>query len=200
MSRAPAIQLWLKLSYSAFIAVWMPLYWSYYGPQNFLWFCDLANFIILFALWLESPILLSSQLVSILLIQILWTIDFSGRALFGIHPIGGTEYMFETARPVIIRLFSLFHIATPLITLWAVGRVGYDRRGWILQTGIACIILPLSFFLTGPELNINWVWGLFGRPQTIIDPSIYLILIIIGYPLVIYLPTDLILGRLFKPR
>ena len=35
---APAsrIPLWLKIVYTAFMAVLIPVYWYYYGPTNFL--------------------------------------------------------------------------------------------------------------------------------------------------------------------
>jgi hypothetical protein len=36
------LPLWLKLAYSAFMAVLVPVYWYYYGPTNFLYFCDVA--------------------------------------------------------------------------------------------------------------------------------------------------------------
>ena len=32
----------LRLAYSAFMAVLIPVYWYFYGPTNFLYFCDLA--------------------------------------------------------------------------------------------------------------------------------------------------------------
>ena len=64
------VPLWLKVAFTAFVIVWVPVYWPELGPENFLWFCDLANFLILFALWTESPLLFSSQAVSTLLVQI----------------------------------------------------------------------------------------------------------------------------------
>ena len=33
---------WIKLAYLAFVAVLIPIYLSQYGPQNFLWFSDIA--------------------------------------------------------------------------------------------------------------------------------------------------------------
>jgi hypothetical protein len=49
------IPLWLKVAYTAFVAVLVPYYWHTYGPVNFLWFCDIALLVTLAALWLESP-------------------------------------------------------------------------------------------------------------------------------------------------
>jgi hypothetical protein len=194
------IPLWVKIVCTLFLALWVPLYWQYYGPQNFLWFCDLANFLIVLALWLESPLLLSSQAVSILFIQSLWGIDVLGKLIMGFHPIGGTEYMFNPAIPDKIRFFSLFHVITPPLVLWAIGRSGYSRRGWIFQTCIAWCILPVCFVFTSPERNINWVRGLFGKPQTLTDPLFYFIFLMAGYPLFIYFPAHLLLRHLFPEK
>src|SRR5205823_1773619 len=60
-----AIPLWFKLLYSAYVAILIPAYWRYYGLGNFLWFSDLALFITLAAVWLESPLLASMQAVSV---------------------------------------------------------------------------------------------------------------------------------------
>ena len=51
------IPLWLKIGWTLWLGVWMPYYWMQYGPQNFLYFCDIANLLIGLALWLESPLL-----------------------------------------------------------------------------------------------------------------------------------------------
>ncbi len=192
------IPLWLKLACSLFLALWIPVYWQAYGPVNFLWFCDLANFLIILALWLESALLLSSQAVAVLVVQVLWLVDVLARLLLGFHPIGGTEYMFDPARSLPVRLLSLFHVAVPPLLLWGLARLGYHRRGWQLQTAIAWVVLPLSFLLAGPERNLNWVWGLFGRPQAALDPLLFLGVCLVGYPLVLYLPSHWLLARLFR--
>ncbi len=194
MSRIP---LRLKLAYSAWMAVWVPVYWIHNGPDNFLWFCDAANFVIGVALWLESPLLLSSQAVGVLLIQILWAVDLGGRLLLGVHPIGGTEYMFDPAKPLWLRGLSLFHLAVPPLLLWGLGRLGYDRRGWLVQSAFAWLILPATFFLTDPARNINWLWEPFGVAQTLVPPVVFLVIFMALLPWVLYLPSHLALSHLF---
>ena len=60
LTRSPAdastkrIPLWLKVTYTAFMAVLIPVYWINYGPTNFLYFCDVALLITLYAVWAES--------------------------------------------------------------------------------------------------------------------------------------------------
>jgi hypothetical protein len=189
------IPLWVKLAYTAWTAVWAAVYWSQNGWDNFLWLCDVANFLLLVAIWRESALLASAQAAGVLLVQIVWAVDFFGGLLFGVHPVGGTEYMFDPAKPLWLRLFSLFHLFVPPLLLWLVWRLGYDRRGWLLQTAITCLLLPATYLLVAPETNINWVWKPFGREQTLLPEWGYLAALMLLYPLVLYLPTHLVLRQ-----
>ena len=127
--------------------------------------------------------------MAVLIIDVLWSIDVASAFLTGTHIIGGTEYMFDPAIPVHIRLMSLFHVFTPPLLIYAVLRLGYDRRGILLQSGLTWIVLLLTFLYTEPVRDINWVFGLFGKQQSFLDPWIYLVFTMLGYPLIIYLPT-----------
>ena len=40
-------------------AVLVPVYWHYYGPTNFLYFCDIALIFTLIAIWPENALLIS---------------------------------------------------------------------------------------------------------------------------------------------
>lgn len=64
-SKPARIPLWLKIAYTAFMAVLIPVYWSNYGPGNFLYFCDLALLLTLAGMWLESSALISMCCVGI---------------------------------------------------------------------------------------------------------------------------------------
>jgi hypothetical protein len=186
---------WLKLGWTAWLAVWAPLYWHHYGPQNFLWFCDIANVLIGIALWLESPLLFSMQALSILVVQVLYTLDLAGRLVLGRHLVGGTEYMFDPATPLLVRGLSLFHVATPPVLVWAIRRLGYDRRALAWQTAVALVVLPVSFLAFGPSRDLNWAWGPWDRPQRWMDPWAWFGLCLVGFPLLLYLPTHLALRR-----
>jgi hypothetical protein len=192
------IPLWLKIAYTAFMIYWVPTYAGFNGAQNFLWLCDLCNFILLVALWTESRLLISSQLVAVMIIDAVWMIDVGVAWLTGWHPLGGTEYMFDPSMPAHIRALSLFHVFVPLILIWGVIRLGYDRRGPLLQTLVIWITLPLTFLLTTPDRNLNWVWGFGGRPPSLLHPWLYLALCMVLYPVVLLLPVHglaLLLGR-----
>lgn len=187
------VPLWLKVAWTLWLVVWVPVYWQQYGAQNFLYFCDIAVFIIALALWLESPLLFSWQATSVLLVQALYTLDLAWRALLGRHLFGGTQYMFDPAIPPLVRLFGLFHVVTPAVLLWGVWRLDYDRRGWMLQTLTAWIVLPINF-LWRPEYDVNWARGLFYKQQTVVPPVLYLLGCMLAYPLLLYLPTHLLLA------
>jgi hypothetical protein len=192
------LPLWFKIVFTVWFVAWVPAYVAFYGPKNFLWLCDLCNFILLIALWTESRLLFSSQLVAVFLLDILWSVDVGMAFLLGIHPIGGTEYMFNPAIPIHIRLFSLFHVFTPPLLIWGVWRLGFHRRGLLLQAVLTWVVLPVSWLVSSPEWNINWVWGLFGKPQTLVHPWVYLFLCMVFYPVIVYLPTHLLSLLVFR--
>src|ERR1700737_1543545 len=77
MTAAPRlIPLWIKIAYTAFTAVLIPVYLRNYGPTNFLYFCDVTAIMTVIGIWIESPLLLSAPLVGIFLPQMLWVLDF----------------------------------------------------------------------------------------------------------------------------
>jgi hypothetical protein len=189
---AVRIPLWLKLGWTVWVIVWIPVYWHQYGSPNFLFFCDLGNLFIALALWLESRLIFSWQAVSLLLFQTLYTLDLIGAVATGKHIIGGTEYMFDPHLPLFVRLLSLFHVVTPPLLVCAIWRLGYDRRGWFCQTLTAWVVVPINYWWH-PELDINWARGPFFREQHLVPGLVYLLGYLIVVPLVIYLPTHMVL-------
>ena len=186
------LPLWLKLAWTAWVLCWAPIYGKQYGAQNFLFFCDLGNILILVALWTESPLLFSWQAVSLLFFQTLFLIDLTAAWLSGHHPIGGTEFMFDPHLPLYIRLFSLFHVVTPALLLWAIWRLGYAERGWKLQTLTCWIVVPINYFWR-PEHNVNWARGAFFTQQHAMPGWLYLAGYLSLVPLLVYYPTHLAL-------
>ena len=47
----------------------------------------------------------------------------------------------------------------------------------------------------GPDCNINWVWKPFDNPQDLLSPLLYLLALCLLYPLLLYIPTHLLLSR-----
>ena len=197
------IPLWIKVLWTVCVIAWIPLYWRQYGPQNFLFFCDLGNLFITAGLWMESALIFSWQASGLLLFQTLFIIDLAGTFLSGRHWIGGTEYMFDPHIPLSIRLLSLFHAVTPPLLLWAIIRLGYDGRGWKYQTLTAWIVVPINYFWR-PEYDVNWARGPFFREQHVGPGLTYLLAYLIVVPVSIYYPTHRFLlwfaGRSFAGR
>lgn len=189
---------WLKIAYTLFICVLVPVYWVRYGPGNFLWFSDIALFTTAAALWLESSLLASMMALSVIVLESVWIIDFLIGLISGSSVTGLSAYMFDSKISVPIRALSLFHVVLPVILVWLLYRFGYDTRALIAQTVLAWIVLPASYFLTKPSENVNWVYGPGGRPQKWIPAPLYLILLMLAFPIVLYLPTHFLLKRLFN--
>src|SRR3990170_7335320 len=110
----------VNLLYTLFVCVLVPAYWRQYGPANFLWFSDLALFAGLAALWLENSLLASMQAVSVLLLELLWNLEFFIGLITGKQILGLAEYMFKSDKPLWLRGLSLFHVPLPLNLLWQV--------------------------------------------------------------------------------
>jgi hypothetical protein len=186
------LPLWLKVLWTAWVIAWVPFYWKQYGLQTFLYFCDLGNFFIAAALWLESPLIFSWQACGLLFFQTLYTVDLFAAVLTGKHPIGGTEYMFDASMPLFVRLLSLFHIVMPPMLLWAIWRLGYNQRGWIYQTVTTWIVVPVNYFWR-PQSDVNWARGPFFRQLHGACSLIYLIAYLILVPLLVYWPSHQLL-------
>lgn len=193
------VPLLVKILYTVGVSVVVPVYWHAYGPSNFLWFSDLALLLTVAALWLESPLLASMQAVAVVLLELLWIVDFVGRLVTGVHLIGIAEYMFQADKPRLLRGLSLFHLVLPFLLLWLVARVGYDRRAWMVQTLVAWVVLPVCYCCTKPSDNINWTFGPGQQPQTWMAPGLYVALLMLFFPLCVYVPTHLAL-RAMMPR
>ena len=188
--------LWLKIAYTLFVCGVVVVYWREYGPSNFLWFSDIALFLTVPALWLESGLLASTAALSIVLLDVAWNVDFFGRLVTGRSLLGLSNYMFARTIPMPVRLISLFHIWFPPLLLWMVYRLGYDERALLAQTVLAWVVLPVSYWIADPRESINWVRGLWGEPQKWMPERLYLALLMIAFPVLVYLPTHLVLKKL----
>lgn len=192
------IPLWIKLAYTLFVAVTVAVYAVKWGPGNFLWFSDIALIGTVPALWLESGLLAGMMTIAILLPEILWNLSFFVQLATRRRVSGLTDYMFDRSKPLYLRAVSLFHVFLPVLLVWMISRLGYERRALVAQTILAWVVLPLSYWLTKPEENVNWVRGFNNGLQKRVRPTVYLGLLMIGIPVLLYLPTHFLLVTLFK--
>lgn len=206
----PRIPWVIKISFTLFMAVLVPVYWSMYGPSNFLYFCDVALFLTLIGVWWEKPLFASMAAVGILLPQFIWVADYLGN-FAGVQLTGMTNYMFEAERPVFLRGLSLFHGWLPFLLVFMVWRLGYDRRAlWSWTITAWGLVLFSYFFLPAPgeplanplaPRNVNFVYGFSETtaqtwmPQPLFVPT--LMVLLLG---ILYLPTHLVLKKCFTRK
>jgi hypothetical protein len=200
---ASRVPLGLKLAYTAFMAVLIPVYWRYYGPANFLYFCDVALILTLIAIWPENALLISMCAVGILVPQALWVADFLAHAA-GVSLTGMADYMFDADRSLFLRMLSLFHGWLPFLLVYLVWRIGYDRRAFWSWTALAWALLLICFFLMPAPtpnagltpVNINYVWGMSDSvAQTWLPSYVWLAGQLVGLPLLAFGPTHVVLKR-----
>jgi hypothetical protein len=189
---------WLRWAALAWLVIWFPAYWHTWGAANFLYLCDIAVILTCLGVWTNSALLISSQAVGSLLVDAAWALDAGWRLILGHGLTGKTEYLFDPHYPLWIRLLTLFHLVMPALVLWTVSRTGYDRRGWSLQSAIALGAFIAARF-TSPAENINfaftdpffhWAWG---------PPPVHVAVSVLFMMFAVYLPTHLLLKRVFPP-
>jgi len=206
-ARQHRIPLAAKVAGTVFLAVLAPVYLSTYGPTNFLWFCDAALVLTVAGMWLESPLLISMCAVGILLPQCLWLVDF-GINFLGFHFLNLTSYMFDPHLSLFTRGLSLFHGWLPLLLVWLLFRLGYDKRALPAWTILAAMLFFVCYFFTSPAgahlanvnapININYLYGFNDQqPQQWVNQSLYVILWLGVLWLVAFLPTHLALRKIF---
>ena len=201
------IPLWVKLAYSAFMAVLIPVYWRNYGPTNFLYFCDAALIITLIGIWMESPLLVSMCAVGIIGSQTLWVIDFFSNIVG--HPLTHmTDYMFASDHSLFLRGLSFFHGWLPFFLLYLVWRLGYNTGALLGWVAVAWALMFVSYFLMpGPRpdpgltpVNIDYVFGLSDtEAQHWVPPILWFIGMLTIFPLLLVVPAHVLLRR-FMPK
>lgn len=189
------IPFWFKLAYTAFVLYIVVIWWRNYGWRNFLWFSDIAFIGAVPAMWFEHAALASVLAVAVLVPEILWNVDYAGRLLLRRRITGLTDYMFEPERPLILRALSLFHVPLPLVLLWLLAAYGYDERvalpGAIV---LAAVVLPWSRWVSAPDKNINWTYGL-GARRVSWPATVYIPVLFFGFVALVFIPTHWLLKK-----
>ena len=193
------IPLWIKVSYTLYAVVLVPVYWVRYGPANFLWFSDIAFLVLGVALWLENRYLASMMAVGTLVTEMVWNFDFFFQLITGRSAFNIAGYMFDPTIPRYLRALSGFHLLLPPLELWLLSRLGYAQNAWKAQAILASIVIPVSRLASDDKLNVNWVYGP-GFRQTRLPDPIYVTLVVVVVVVGFILPGHLLLRRLFGER
>jgi hypothetical protein len=191
----PAAPLWSRLALTAFVLLLVPYYSTHEGWRNFLWLSDLSLFATVFALWLASPLLNSMMCLGVLPFELYWNLTFFTRLATGLEIGEIPDYMFDPAQPLMLRIMSLFHVVLPVVWVRLLLQWGYDRRAYVLQTLALWIIVPLTFALSAPAENINWVYLPYRLHLAWLPESAWLAAYMALAPLVIYWPLHRLYSR-----
>ena len=120
---------------------------------------------------------------------------------------GMSAYMFNPALSLLTRGLSSFHFWFPFCDVYCLA--GRDTIDGPLPLGRTCLEFALVCYFLMPApppppdnpnlpVNINYVYGLNDeRPQHWMPPLAYLVLMMCALPVVIYLPTHILLSKLF---
>jgi hypothetical protein len=84
-----------------------------------------------------------------------------------------------------------------VLLLWSLARLGYDPRALPTQIISGTLLMILSYALTSPAANINWVFAPGSKRLQWLPPLAYVTMVIVSFPLFVYWPTHLALMRLF---
>lgn len=192
-----------RVGFTLWFAIWVPIVLHAHGPQNFWWSCNLAQFLVLYAVWRPNPLLISSQSGMVALIGVVWTLDFITALLVGGSLTGITGYMFNPDIPLIARLASLYHIWLPAFLIWLCWYHGYDNRGVWLQCLIGTLTIVGAWLFTDPVRNINYAFAPFDIPQVWLPAGVYVALLSLITALTVYVPGHFLMRvvlRRLPPR
>ncbi len=185
-----------KILLTIFAAILIPVYWKNYGPTNFLWLSDISLFLTLFALWVNYSLFTSIAMVGIFPFELAWNLDFFLHLFTGKNLIHIADYMFERKYSLFLKSLSLFHVILPPLWIFLLYKFGYNQNAFLYSIFLIWIILILTYLFTDPKKNINWVF----MPKINhwkISEFIWLIILMIGFPIFVFLPMHVILKRIF---
>ena len=191
------VPLWLKVAWTAMVAVIVLIYWRHRGPANFLWFSDIAFLGLVAGLWLESSFFVSLMACMVLVPEILWSVSFFGALLRVPRVTGLADYMFEQEVPLWLRAVSLFHVPLLAVLVWGPWQLGYDPGVFPWAVMIAWLVLALTRWLTGPKKNINHVYRFPFAAGADLTPLKHMLILMTALPLALQLPGHLLLWVMF---
>jgi hypothetical protein len=191
------VPLWLKVAWTAMVFVIVLIYWRHLGPANFLWLSDIALLALVPGLWLESQFIVSLTACMVLVPEMLWAASFFGGLLRLPRVTGLADYMFDQRSPLWLRAISLFHVPLLAVIIWGPWQLGYDPGAYPWAVLLAWLVLLLTRWLTGPELNINHVYRFPVAAGANFTPVQHLLVQMIVVLLVLQLPGHLLLWVMF---
>ena len=187
------ISLWIKLPYTVLALIILPVYWYEYGVTNFLWFSDIAFFVMVPALWFKNRLAASMMAIGVLPLEALWLISLCTGGAF----LGMANYMFDPHLPLWLRGLSFFHFPMPAAIIYMIWRFGYDRRALYPQMILSITVILLTHGLTEKADNVNIIFPPEGL-KGFVPESLYIVLMPLVLVTGVIIPMHLILKNYAK--
>jgi hypothetical protein len=187
------IPLWIKLPYTLLALIILPVYWYHYGPANFLWFSDIAFFVMAPTLWFKNRLVASMMAIGVLPLEILWMASFFSGGAF----LGMANYMFDPELALWLRALSLFHFPMPAVIIYMIWRFGYDARALYPQIILSIVVILLTHALTLKVDNVNMIYPPQGV-ENVIYPAAYMYAMPLTLVLGVIIPMHFLLKHFFR--
>lgn len=181
------------MPYTLLALVILPVYWYQYGVTNFLWFSDIAFFVMVPALWFKNRFISSMMAIGVLPLETLWLLSFITGGAF----LGMANYMFDPTLPLWLRGLSLFHFPMPAVIIYMIWRFGYDNRALYPQIGLSIVVIFLTHWLTPKSENVNIIYPPSGV-ENLIPENVYIYLMPVVLILGVIIPMHFILKKYFS--
>lgn len=186
-----------KLILGALLLVLIPNYYQSYGIENFLWFSDITLFLIFLGVYISSALLISVAATLSFFIEINWCVDFFYNLFTGTNLLGMADYMFDNKLSLFLRGLSLFHLLLPIYSIRYLYLWGYDDSAFKYSTMLYWIIILVCYLFTEVDKNINWVHLAELNNWQTISPTLWVLMQMTLYPLLIMLPTSFLFKKAF---
>ena len=150
-------------------------------PEIFIWFCNHALLLLAIGCFTHNNHLTKAIINVGLFGQLVWSIDFLSKIIFGVHFFNVTNYVFVQPYTFSTALTVLIHMFATTIALYHTRKFKPTRKTLIYSIVYLVVLYILTLTLTTPENNINWVFEIGGTIQY--EHIIYTIL----YPLIAFI-------------
>ncbi len=187
-----------KLLLGLLLSILIPSYYQHYGIENFLWFSDIALFLIFLGVYSSSALLISIAGTLSLFSEINWCFDFFYNLFTGQNLLGMSNYMFDSQLSLFLRGLSLFHLLLPIYSIRYLYLWGYDHSSFKHSTVLYWIIIFVCYMFTEVDKNINWVHLPQLNSWQAISPTAWVLIQMTLYPLLVMLPTSLLFKKAFE--
>lgn len=175
---------------------------------NLLWICHFTLLIAASGFIKRNNFILSGSLVSVLVFQVSWIIDFISLSLTGNSLFGFTSYLPDYS--LYGKLLTFHHIYLSPLLLWALWKQKkISKYGWILAASIFALLSLITFIFVPTDYNVNCVHSICDVVKNIIPPISYLdnlspvshlILLNIIVDVIVFFLVNMIFYYIFKRK